>query len=161
MASQEDNSKILELLKRKELACKIEKEAYQRWADVIMTVRFVMIGGAALLACAALFTIIKPLDYINTQDTIIAISCAFLAVILASLHIVLEMDKFHHKIRRTLHDYTELEMACGKAQALSYTDMRRIFDEATIKQAQIKNEARSKPPQWLRQHVELIERKFY
>ena len=161
MSSQENNAKILELLKRKELACKIEKEAYQRWVDLILAVRFVMIGGAALLACVALFTIIKPLDYINTKDTIIAISCAFLAVILASLHIVLEMDKFYHKNKRTLNDYAELEIVCGKAQALSYNDMQRAYDEATIKQMKIKDEAKSGPPKWLRQHVQLIEERFY
>src|ERR1700749_2315587 len=119
MASAEDNSKILELLKEKELACKIEKEAYQRWVDVITIVRLVMIGGAILLACAALGTIIKPMDYITTQDTITAISCSFVAVIFASLHIALEMDKRHNEAIRVRNEYASLETQCGKTQALA------------------------------------------
>jgi hypothetical protein len=162
MASEEENNnRILELLRQKELACKIEKEAYQRWVDMITIIRFVMIGGAILLACAALGTMIKPMDYLTTQDTIIAVSCSFTAVILAALHIVLEMDKFHFETRKIMNEYAALELKCGRAQAGSYPIMRLAFDEATQKQKEIRRAAKTHPPQWLRQQVQLIETKFY
>jgi hypothetical protein len=47
MARDEDNTKILDLLKQKEFVLKIQKEAYVRWVDLITLIRFSMIGGAA------------------------------------------------------------------------------------------------------------------
>jgi len=162
MTPQDDNGKILELLKQKELACRIEKEAYQRWVDIITLIRFVMIGGAALLAGAALVNILmRPLDYLTSQNTIIAVACSFAAVILAALHVVLEMDVMHDNSRKLRHEYEVLEQKCSAAQTLSYPQMRDFYFATQQKQLLIKSEAQTSPPRWLRQQVQLIERRFY
>jgi hypothetical protein len=162
MARDEDNTKILDLLKQKEFVLKIQKEAYVRWVDLITLIRFSMIGGAGLLAGAALLIMImRPLEYLSTQNAIIAICCSFLAVILAALHIVLEMDKLHLESRRVLHEYEMLEKRCGTAQALSYPVMTKVYDEVQQKQALVRSEAKTTPPRWIKRQIQLIEEKFY
>ncbi|OCX50417.1 hypothetical protein BEL04_21785 [Mucilaginibacter sp. PPCGB 2223] len=162
MPGEGDLNKMIELLKQKELACRIEKEAYQRWVDLITLIRFSMIGGAALLIGTALFNILmRPLDYLTTQNTIIAVSCSFLAVLLAGLHIALEMDEIHLESRRLQHEYELLEVKCAGAQNLKYNEMRDVYFSAQQKQLLLKSEAQTKPPKWIRQQVQLIERKFF
>jgi len=162
MAAEEDFNKMVELLKQKELACRIEKEAYQRWVDLITLIRFAMIGGAILLVGTAVFNMLmRPLDFLTTQNTIIAISCSFCAVLLAGLHIILEMDTTHLESRRLQHEYELLEVQCAGAQTLKYSEMRNVYFAAQQKQLLLKSEAQTHPPKWIRQQVQLIERKFF
>lgn len=162
MAGERDIDKMIELLKEKELACRIEKEAYQRWVDLITLMRFGMIGGAILLVATALFNILmRPLDYLTTQNTVIAVSCSFTAVLLAGMHIALEMDAMHLESRRLQHEYEVLEIKCSGALTLKYEAMRDAYFAAQQKQLLIKSEAQTKPPKWIRQQVQLIERRFY
>ncbi|WP_448701557.1 hypothetical protein ACFGVR_05030 [Mucilaginibacter sp. AW1-3] len=162
MAGEEDFNKMVELLKQKELACRIEKEAYQRWVDLITLIRFGMIGGAGLLIVTALFNVLlRPLDYLTTQNTIIAVACSFTAVLLAALHIALEMDVVHLESRRLQHEYELLEVKCAAALTFKYNEMRDVYFAAQQKQLLLKSEAQTKPPKWIRQQVQLIERKFY
>lgn len=162
MAGAEDINKMIELLKQKELACRIEKEAYQRWVDLITLMRFGMIGGATLLVATALFNILmRPLDYLTTQNTIIAVVCSFTAVLLAAMHIALQMDMMHLESRRLQHEYELLEVKCAKALTLKYEEMRDAYFTAQQKQLLIKSEAQTKPPKWIRRQVQMIERRFY
>jgi hypothetical protein len=162
MAGEEDIDKMVELLKEKGLACRIEKEAYQRWVDLITLIRFGMIGGAVLLAGVALVNIlIRPLEYLTTQNTVMAMACSFAAVLLASLHIALQMDTLHQESKRLQHEYEILEKTCAAAQALKYNEMRDTYFAAQQKQLHIKSEAQTKPPKWIRQQVQVIERRFY
>lgn len=162
MAGEEDFNKIIELLQEKELACRIEKEAYQRWVDLITLIRFGMIGGAVLLAAIALLNILmRPLAYLTTQNTFVAMVCAFAAVLLASLHIALEMDAKHMESKRLQHEYEILEMKCAAAQTLKYDKMRAVYFAAQQRQLRIKSEAQTRPPKWIRQQVQVIERRFY
>ena len=162
MASEEDFKKMVELLQQKELACRIEKEAYQRWVDLITLIRFAMIGGAILLVGIAAFNMLmRPLDYLTSQNTIIAVSCSFCAVLLAGLHIALEMEATHLESRRLQREYELLELKCAAAQSLKYDEMRDVYFAAQQKQLLLKSEAQTQPPKWIRQQVQLIERKFF
>ncbi len=162
MARDEDNRKILDMLKQKEFVLKVQREAYVRWVDLITLIRFSMIGGAALLAgTALLIMMMRPLEYLSTQNAVIALVCSFAAVLLAALHVVLEMDKLHNESRRVLHEYQALEKRCGTAQALSYPVMTQVYDEVQQKQALIRSQAKTVPPRWIKRQIQLIEQQFY
>jgi len=77
------------------------------------------------------------------------------------MHIALEMDAMHLESRRLHHEYELLEVKCAGAQNLKYEAMRDAYFAAQQKQLLIKSEAQTKPPKWIRQQVQLIERRFY
>lgn len=110
------DSDVTWLFAQRELQCRIEKQALERWLGPLTLLRWATVGLGTLLAAVASATVLGKL--FGDQWALIGGLCALAASILTGFHTAFKCEAHQAECRRLIQVYSSLEAAYQAAQVL-------------------------------------------
>jgi hypothetical protein len=112
-----DDAEVTRLLPRRELQCRIERRALERWLHPLTLLKWGTVILGTILAAVAGATALVGIWFPGQWEVITAI-CALTASILTGLHTALKCEAHQAECRRLIQVYKSLEAAYQAAQVV-------------------------------------------
>jgi hypothetical protein len=149
-----EDARFAQLLIDRRMQCRAEWQSYSGWLSVLTPLRWVMVGGAAVLSTFAGATALGRNELVGPMWHVYAALAAFGATLLTLLHSSFQCDAYQAECQRLIQLYRSLEMGYQAIACLASGDQRPRFLETDSKFRDAQAAAGTIPPAIIRRRAE-------